>query len=270
MRFLPRRRAESPGGDAEPAGAHGATEGPIVTAAEVLAWRRRVGRGPTFRPPGLVIVTFHAPLLGVVRRRYGASSRRGLSGEFLVVGRRGHGVGVLGPHGVGAPAFAIPIEELAALGVRRVVAIGQAGTLVRDLAPGDVVLVTAALPGDGVSAHYGANRGRSVPDAALSDTFARALHAGGVQFRRGITWTTDALYRETRAEAAEARRQGAVVVDMEVAALFAVGGDLGVATAAALVVADSLADDRWRPPDDPRVCEAALLRVLEAALDLRP
>jgi len=60
-------------------------------------------------------------------------------------------VGLLGRLGIGAPAATTAVEELAALGTSAVVSVGTAGTLQRDLKPGDLVLCEAAVRDEGVS-----------------------------------------------------------------------------------------------------------------------
>ena len=243
---------------------------PLVTASDVLEWRRRMGAGPDFAVPGLTILGFDGSLLEHARRRYRARPRRGLGGDFLVLrpGRAGAEVGLLGCRGVGAPVAAVALEELAALGVRRIVGIGLAGSLVPDLVAGDVVVAGSALRGDGVSSHYLPPGPSARADPSLTEAVAGVLRDRGVPHVLGTAWTTDALYRETRAAVARARRDGAIVVDLEAAAIFAVGAALGVATAAVLVVADSLAGDTWKGPDGLQVCRGALTRALDAVVGL--
>lgn len=50
----------------------------------------------------------------------------------------------------------------------------------------------------------------------------RTLDTGGIAHVVGRTWTTDAIYRETRAKVDRRTAEGCIVVEMEAAALFAV------------------------------------------------
>ena len=65
------------------------------------------------------------------------------------------------------------------------------------------------------------------PDKPLLERIETALRdaplPGGAALHRGITWTTDAPYRETDAAIAAARAQGVLAVEMEAAALYAFG-----------------------------------------------
>ena len=50
------------------------------------------------------------------------------------------------------------------------------------------------------------------------------LDAKQIKYICGKTWTTDAFYRETPKKIEKRRREGAIIVEMEAAALFAVAG----------------------------------------------
>src|ERR671916_516438 len=113
--------------------------------------------------------------------------------------------------GMGGPSAAIVVEELIALGARRLVRVGTCGALVGDLELGDLVVVSADLFYD--------------PDA-----------------ERPARWVS----------------AGAVAVEMEAAALFAVAARHDVAAAAVLAVSDVLADGGRRRID------AAVLETAEA------
>lgn len=156
----------------------------------------------------------------------------------------GRPVAVLQP-GVGAPLSAIFMEDLIALGVRRFVAVGGAGALLPELVLGHAVVVDSAVRDEGTSFHY-------LPPAAVVDadpagvaTLSATLDAAGVPYLGARTWTTDAIYRETRARVDRRRAEGCAVVEMEAAALIAVARYRGVGFAQLLLAADSLAGEDW-------------------------
>jgi nucleoside phosphorylase len=74
-----------------------------------------------------------------------------------------------------------------------------------------------------------------------------ALAVENIQARQGTIWTTDAAFRETRDRVASYRERGAIAVDMETSALFAVAAFRDVELAAIQVVSDSLAGESWQP-----------------------
>jgi nucleoside phosphorylase len=73
------------------------------------------------------------------------------------------------------------------------------------------------------------------------------LRENNHNYVRGKTWTTDGIYRETRARMNRRKREGCVVVEMEAAAFFAVAHYRRVECAQILYGGDSLAGRRWNP-----------------------
>jgi hypothetical protein len=124
----------------------------MFTAADFVAYLRRVGARDDTPAPAGVVLCYQRSLYDHVLRAEGlAPSRRGLPVALPSTGGR---VGLLGQFGIGAPAATGALEELAALGTTAVVSVGTAGSLQRDLKPGDMVLCEAAIRDEGVSHHY--------------------------------------------------------------------------------------------------------------------
>jgi uridine phosphorylase len=176
-------------------------------------------------------------------------------------------MGFLHPVGPGAPIAAMAVEELITFGVSCFISIGLAGSLQPDLQAGDVVVCDRALRDEGTSYHY-LPPARSVDAApALVQQLSATLSARGIAHAIGASWTTDAPYRETRREVETYRAEGVRTVEMEAAALFAVGQRLGAATAAVFVIGDRLADLTWQPSPDPRLPRQKLGAVAEVIVD---
>ena len=237
-----------------------------VTPHALLAYRSELGIATSPSPPA-VICCWQASLFATVRaerphrRLHGPGEillgLAGSAGELLELDS---GIGVcLVP--IGAPAAAIVLEELAALGTTRLIGVGAAGGLSPDLSPADAVVCTAALRDEGTSSHYLAPARFAHPDPTLRE----ALTAAAPSAASGPTWSTDAPYRETLEEIAAYRDEGIVTVDMEAAALFAVGERLGVRAASLFCVSDVLSGDHWTPHFGSRDVDDALLECLIAA-----
>jgi uridine phosphorylase len=191
-----------------------------------------------FFPEAMAAFAEHAPETAVLH------SENGRSPVLAVTRPDGTEVGVVHP-GVGAPMAVATLEEVIALGGRRITAVGGAGVLVPELVLGHAVIVDSAVRDEGTSFHYLAP-GRTVdadPDgvAALVDR----LHAADVAHTVGRTWTTDAVYRETRGRTDRRRDEGCLTVEMEAAALIAVARFRGVAFSQVLFAGDSLAGEEW-------------------------
>lgn len=169
----------------------------------------------------------------------------------------------------GAPYAAMVLEKLVALGARLILALGWCGSLDPGVEVGSLVLPTRAVAEDGTSRHYLPPAAEPSPDPALLALLRHLLATGGARWHQGPVWTTDAFYRETAALVAHYQSQGVLGVDLELAALLAVGRYRGVAVAALLAVSDELGSLKWRPgartPAFRRARELAARVVLDAA-----
>ncbi len=150
---------------------------------------------------------------------------------------------VLAP--VGAPMAAALLEVLIALGCRRFVAVGSAGGLVEDLPVGSVVVPVAAVRDEGVSYHYLAPDRLARPDPDTQVRLRETLQRRDFPVSDGLVWTTDAIFRETRAKVELRRSEGCVAVDMEAASLMAVAEFRGVPLGHAVYIADTLHGAEW-------------------------
>jgi uridine phosphorylase len=238
----------------------------IVTPAEMLAHRRRGGRLGDVPAPIGAVVCLQRGLPERLRRRIRLRPLGRLMGELYAVRSTAGRVVVLTGFGLGAPIVAAQVEELIALGARSVVSVALAGGIRPGLAAGSIVLADSALRDEGTSHHYLAPAGHIDADLELVASLGAGLDRASLPYVRGRTWSTDAPYRETREEVARHQADGVLVVDMEMAALFAVAQTRGVAAGGLLVVGDSLADGTWRPPDRLDVMERALERAYAVAI----
>ena len=158
--------------------------------------------------------------------------------------------------GMGGPSAAIVVEELIALGARRLVRIGTCGALGDALELGDIVAAESVLPADGTSAALGAN-GSVAPDPAL---LSRLVGAGA---RPGTVVSSDLFYDPREGEVARWVERGAVAVEMEAATIFLVAARRGVEAACVLGVSDVVGEEGGLRAD-PEQLEAIGLRVGEA------
>ncbi|CAG0932869.1 Purine nucleoside phosphorylase DeoD-type [Thermoflexales bacterium] len=240
---------------------------PILTAADVLAQRWRTSRTPRIPPPHTIIICYQRDAPAALFKRYRAIKVAGFFGDLHTLKTSGQSIGVLQPVGPGAPIVAAAVEELIAFGVQRFIAIGVAGGLQPDLYSGDIVLCDRALRDEGTSYHY-LPPARSVDaNVTLVQHIDEALGAQHIDHARGTSWTTDAPYREMRRKVEAYRSEGVKTVEMETAALFAVGQRLKVPTAAVLVIGDRLADLTWQSPSDPQALRHSLASVAQAIVE---
>ncbi|MBM3224090.1 MAG: hypothetical protein FJZ47_09840 [Candidatus Tectomicrobia bacterium] len=170
---------------------------------------------------------------------------------------------------MGAPMAVMLLEQLIALGARRLLYLGFCGALAPTYRIGDVFLPTHAIREEGTSYHYAP---ADVVPCASPDLQAR-LYAQAVRLRvtaqRGPIWTTDAPYRETAAKIRQWQDAGVHAVDMEMAALFAVAHYRHCELGALLLVSDECYHPTWKPGfSSPRLrqaCDQAIAIAMAAA-----
>jgi uridine phosphorylase len=239
---------------------------PVLTAKELLAYRRSTGGLTEFPPPRAVIFAPQKSLAAYVLRRYSTKQVKGFLGEFYLLKKFKGEIALSTGFGIGSPVVAGLADEFAALGVKHLALVGMAGGLQEDLSAGSLILSTGAIRGEGVSRHY-------LPPAEIvesSTEFAKDVSAILVKQNHphstGITWTTDAPFRELRKDVLDYQNRGVLAVDMEAAAMLAVARSNGLPALAAFSIADTLANGIWNMSKDPRPAQFGLTVLFEAVL----
>src|SRR5690606_25434017 len=113
-------------------------------------------------------------------------------------------------------------DEFAALGVKQFFLIGMAGALQPELTTGSLVLSTGAVRGEGVSQHYLPPQQTVEASTAMIQGISQILAKQNHPHQLGVTWTTDAPFRELRKDVLQHQKEGVLAVDMEAAAMLAV------------------------------------------------
>lgn len=147
--------------------------------------------------------------------------------------------------GVGAPLAAGLLEEAIALGSKKFIVCGGAGTLDSLHEVGKLIVPTSAVRDEGTSYHYLPPSCEVAPTAHALEAVKTTLANAGVPFELTKTWTTDAIYRETRTKIQLRKECGCKCVEMEAAALFAVARFRNVEIAQMLYAGDDLSGDYW-------------------------
>lgn len=120
--------------------------------------------------------------------------------------------------GVGAPMSAAYIDELYEMGVEKIIVFGTCGVLDRDIEDCSIIIPNAAIRDEGTSYHYAPPSDEIEVNEKYIDTFTKMLDDMGISYTIGKTWTTDAIYRETKDKVKARKEQGCICVDMECSA----------------------------------------------------
>jgi uridine phosphorylase len=124
--------------------------------------------------------------------------------------------------GVGAPLAAGFLEELIAVGVTKYIVCGGCGVLNHEIDAGHPIILTAAIRDEGTSYHYLPPAREVKANLKGVAALEKAFKESGLEYHSGKTWTTDAIYRETKGKRNTRMADGCDVVEMEAAAFFAV------------------------------------------------
>jgi uridine phosphorylase len=161
--------------------------------------------------------------------------------EVEIAGKR---LGVVHPR-IGAAMAAAMFDRLIARGARKFIACGGAGVLDSKITVGHVIVPNSAIRDEGASYHYLPPAREVAPHPRALAAIEKTLKRNGIDYIVAKTWTTDGLFRETRARMLARKREGCLTVEMEAAAFFAVAQFRRVQFGQILYGGDDLAGDDW-------------------------
>lgn len=149
---------------------------------------------------------------------------------------------------VGASACVAGIEEIIALGAKKIVLFGSCGIL-DNSADNKIIIPISAVRDEGTSYHYIEANDEVYADKNNIIKLVRCIEKYGYSYIIGKTWTTDAIYRETESVIAERKDSGCLCVEMECAAALAVTQFREIPFVQFLYGADNLDCSKWEPND---------------------
>ena len=234
----------------------------VMRPLDTIALHKRSGKFPKVSAPEGMILCLKNDLPRQHRWRIPIRKVGNIFGDVHLIRASGGRVGVLSNFGIGAPVTASLTEELIAWGVKRFVLLSWGGALQTQVNVGDIVIPQRAIRDEGVSHHYLPAEKFILADEMLTERLKKNLPESML----GATWTTDAPYRETREEILQYQAEGIHVVEMEIAALFALAKVRGVQASALVVAADKLANLNWEMPNDMNRINRSFEMVYRAAI----
>ena len=167
---------------------------------------------------------------------------------------------------VGGSASAGLLEEAIVAGAKKVLFFGSCGALDKSLCAGHVIVPTSAYRDEGTSYHY-LPAGDWV-EVKTAEKTAEILTALNIPFATGKTWTTDAIYRETRDNTEKRKQDGCITVEMECASVIATAQFRGVECYQFLYAADCLDGEDWDPRILGQMPEGSHEKYLRLALEV--
>ncbi len=137
--------------------------------------------------------------------------------------------------GMGGPAVAIALEELAHMGADTFVRVGSCGAVQPNLGPGDIVISTGAVRLGGTGNAYLPLAYPAVPTFEVTRALVDTASELGIPTHIGIGASTDAFYAPI-AERAGMAKANVLCIEMESDTLFLVGQYRGWRTGALFAV----------------------------------
>ena len=183
----------------------------------------------------------------------------GFTGTF-----RGRSVSVQSS-GMGCPSAAIVIEELAMLGVKRILRVGTCGGLQPDMTLGELIVAISAVPADSTATHLVPEPHAPTADWELVHGAVHAAKELGKAVRVGPVVSSDLFYNPDDGQYARWSARGILAVEMEAAVLFTLGALKNVQTGCLLTVSDVVVEGEFVRISDEEM-RAAVDQMTELAL----
>lgn len=148
---------------------------------------------------------------------------------------------------VGAPLLIADMEQIIVMGAEKFVIFGCCGVLDSRINDLGIIIPTAAIRDEGCSYHYmeASDEIKVNTNKEHMAAFKKILKEHNYTYTEGKTWTTDAIFRETKDKVLKRKEAGCVCVDMECSAIFALMKFRGKECFQFFYAADNLDAQEW-------------------------
>ena len=169
--------------------------------------------------------------------------------------------------GLGTPNATLTVESLFLAGVETVIRVGTTGAIQEYINFGDLIIPTAAIRGDGVTREYVPYRFPAVADIDVVNALWDAAKKYDVRAHRGIVWTHDSLFMESKKRVDFWSSTGAISTEMECSAVFTVSKLRGLKAGAILAVDGNLIKRKQFGAAGSEILSKAIENEIKIALD---
>lgn len=240
----------------------------MFSPQEFLNYNRKIKWLPKINPPKGAIMCYSKSFIELIKKKHKTKKIEAFGAEFYILKETNNQIGVVGNFGIGSPAACVVLEEMISWGIKRFITIGTAGALQKNLKVGDLIVCEKAIRDEGTSHHYIKDSKYAYASKRMTEKIKDSLKRFKQKCTTGTSWTIDAPYRETVAEARHYQKEGVHTVEMEASALFAVAKYRNVDIGAVFTVSDSLAELEWNPQFHLRKIRKKLKILYRVALDV--
>lgn len=175
--------------------------------------------------------------------------------------------------GIGSPSASIAVEELVNIGGRLFIRVGTCGAFQSYIEPGDIIIVTGAVRGEGTSREYISLEYPAVADYRVVTALVEACDELGVQPHVGLIRSHDAFYVESPFARGNWRERiqpwvdaNVLAVENEAASMFVVSSLRNALAGSILVASGTLGEEReaGEIPSHPEQVELATNAAIRA------
>ncbi len=149
--------------------------------------------------------------------------------------------------GIGCMSAAVAMEELTNIGCKYFIRVGTCGSLSPQINPGDIIIVTGAIRGDGASKEYIPIEYPAVADYRTIIALRNRAKKEEADYKLGIIRTHDAFYMESPFAFGDYKKRisvwakaGTLAVENESSTLFVIGSLRKAQVGSILVTAGNL------------------------------
>ena len=197
-------------------------------------------------PYNKLIISFFKEAIDILLQDNKIEKYLTVSGENDIVLYKFIDSDVLLMHGtVGCPACAGNLDGLTGVGIEKVMFCGGGGVLDKSIKVGQLLVVEGAIRDEGFSYHYVEPSRIIYSQKDVKDTICSYLKDNNIPYIEGITWTTDAFYRETKERIELRKQEGAKIVEMEQSGCIAVAQFRNIKYGGIIYAGDDVSQDVW-------------------------
>lgn len=176
--------------------------------------------------------------------------------------------------GIGGPATAIALEELAAIGGDTFIRVGSCGALQREIKPGALVIATGAVRLDGTSKQYVRSEYPAVASYEVTLALIEAAEKLGFTYHVGYTASSDSFYvgqgrlgfhnylpKDSENLVSSLGSVNVLTFEMEASTIFTLAGIYGLRSGCICAVYANRITDEFRIAGEEEVCRTAVEAV---------
>ncbi len=193
--------------------------------------------------PKIVYIFFYKSLIKKIEGHFNLEKVRFTRGDFYV--EKNRDFGIITNFGAGESGALMLAEELSAVGVERIVAIGAVGSLSDDLKIGDVVIIEKASSQSDVGKVYDHVENEVFTSKEQNKKIKEIFEQNKIKSSSVKTLSVPTIYRETEEEIEKAKENNISVIEMEAFSLALVFSLRNVQFSSVGCVSDVLGDKKW-------------------------